>query len=227
MRFRIVIPSAILACFFGVLSMEHLGADEGEWRSLFDGKTLAGWKKYNGQPIEKGWVAEDGQLSLRQGGGGDIITTDEFEDFELEFEWKVQPGGNSGVMYRVKTGDLAPYFSGPEFQILDDARHPDGKNPKTAVGSLYALVAAEGKMVHPPGEWNKGKIVLKNNHLEHWVNGKKVVEIEMHSDQWKELVQNSKFAAWKQFGQSKKGHICLQDHGDPVSFRNLRIRRLD
>lgn len=208
------------------LSQSASAADNEGWIPLFDGKSLDGWKKYNGQPIQSGWVVEDGVLSLKQKGGGDIITEEQFENFELEFEWKITPGGNSGVMYLVKTGDPAPYFSGPEYQILDDAKHRDGKNPKTSAGALYALVAAKDKDVEPVGEWNSSKIVLKNQHLEHWLNGKKVVEIQMHSDKWDELVKNSKFSKWKQFGKAQKGHICLQDHGDPVSFRNLRIRRL-
>jgi hypothetical protein len=184
-------------------------------------------QKYDGQPISKGWVAEDGVLSLKEKGGGDIITEEQYENFELEFDWKIQPGGNSGVMYLVRTGDPAPYFSGPEYQVLDDAKHADGKNPKTAAGSLYALMAAEGKKVNPPGEWNTGKIVLRNKHLEHWVNGKKLIEIEVRGERWNELVKASKFNAWSQFGQADKGHICLQDHGDPVSYRNIRIRQLE
>lgn len=202
-------------------------ADKDGWIMLFDGKSLDGWTKYNGQPIKSGWVAEEGVLSLKQKGGGDIITKEQFENFELEFEWKITPGGNSGVMYLVQTGDRAPYFSGPEYQVLDDAKHRDGKNPKTSAGALYALVAADGKKIHPVGEWNTAKIVLKNRHLEHWVNGKKVVDIEVQGDKWNELVKNSKFNKWTQFGKAQKGHICLQDHGDPVSYRKIRIRRLE
>ncbi len=229
MRFSFVLLAG-LALFAGLgLTDMSRAADREGWIKLLDGKSLDGWKKYDGKPLinGKGWVADDGVLSLREKGGGDIITRDQFENFELEFDWKVEPGSNSGVMYLVKTGDPAPYYSGPEYQILDDARHPDGKNPKTSAAALYALVAPKDKKLNPPGEWNTGKVVLKNGHLEHWLNGKKVLEIQMHSDRWKKLVENSKFNQWKQFAQAQKGHICLQDHGDPVSFKNLRIRRLE
>lgn len=195
------------------------------WVSLFDGKTTDGWLTYRGKPIERGWVVEDGTL-YRSGMGGDIITAEQFDNFELEFDWKVAEGSNSGVMYRVRQGDIASYFSGPEYQVLDDEKHKDGGNPKTSAGSLYALVAAEGKELKPVGEWNSARIVLRGNHLEHWLNGKKVVEIEIHSDDWNKLVAESKFAKWKRFGNEPTGHICLQDHGDPVWYRNIRIRRL-
>jgi hypothetical protein len=228
MNIRFGVFAAVLMgfCACGLTEPVH-AADEDGWVKLFDGETLKGWKKYDGKPISKGWVAEEGVLSLKEKGGGDIITEEQYENFELEFDWKIQPGGNSGVMYLVRTGDPAPYFSGPEYQVLDDAKHADGKNPKTAAGSLYALMAAEGKKVNPPGEWNTGKIVLRNKHLEHWVNGKKLIEIEVRGERWNELVKASKFNAWSQFGQADKGHICLQDHGDPVSYRNIRIRQLE
>lgn len=221
-----LLVAALTAVLSTSLSQATFAADKDGWMALFDGQSLDGWTKYNGQPVRSGWVAEDGVLSLKKKGGGDIITKEEFENFELEFDWKITPGGNSGVMYLVRTGDPAPYFSGPEYQVLDDAKHRDGKNPKTSAGSLYALVAAKGKELKPVGEWNTAKIVLNNHHLEHWLNGKKVVDIQVGGDKWNELVKNSKFKAWSQFGKADKGHICLQDHGDPVSYRNLRIRRL-
>lgn len=193
---------------------------------LFDGKSLDAWRGYKNEAIGAAWVVEDGALHLSKGGGGDIISKAEFEDFELELEWKVAPGANSGVMYRVRLGDGAPYFSGPEYQILDDAKHADGKNPKTSAGSLYALVAADGKELKPVGEWNTTKIVIKGNQLEHWLNGKKVVDIEIGGESWNKLVEGSKFKSWTQFGKSPKGHICLQDHGDKVWYRNIRVTKL-
>lgn len=212
--------SLLLACSVGTAE------EKGGWISLFDGKSLKGWRKYNGKEPGRAWVAEDGVLHLKQRGGGTIISEQQFGDFELQLEWKVAKGSNSGIMYRVREGDRAPYFSGPEYQILDDANHRDGKNPKTSAGSLYALVAPEGKELKPVGEWNTCRIVLKGSHLEHWLNGKKVVEIEMHSPKWESLVKASKFAKWKPFGTVKKGHIAIQDHGDPVWFRSIRIRAL-
>ncbi len=202
------------------------GADAQDTVTLFDGKSLDAFRGYKCDKPGDAWVVEDGTLHLSKGGAGDIVTKEEFQDFELELEWKVADGSNSGIMYRVRLGDDAPYFSGPEYQILDDSKHADGKNPKTAAGSLYALIAAEGKELKPVGEWNSTKIVLKGSHLEHWLNGKKVVETEISGDKWNELVAGSKFKSWSQFGKSPKGHVCLQDHGDKVWYRNIRVKKL-
>lgn len=202
-------------------------ATAGEWQSLFDGRSLDGWKSYQPGPIGDEWVAENGTLHLTRGGGGDIITEDTWKNFELEFEWQISPGGNSGVMYRVRTGDKRPYFSGPEYQLLDDSTLGKGGNQKHSTGALYALVAPENKTLNPPGEWNAGKIVLRDNHLEHWVNGAKVVETTIGDDNWAAMVADSKFRQWPQFGTTDEGHVCLQDHGNEVRFRNLRIRSLD
>ena len=157
-------------------------------------------------------------------GGGDIVTANTYRDFDLRFEWKVREGANSGVMYRVSLGDAAPYMSGPEYQILDDDRHPDGRNPKTSAASLYALYVPEGKELKPVGQWNTSRIVLRGHNVQHWVNGKKVVDVDMSSDEWQELVAKSKFSGWEKFGKNASGHIVFQDHGDPVWYRNLRIK---
>ena len=159
-------------------------------------------------------------------GGGDIMTKQKFENFELTFSWKVTEGANSGVMYRVTTGDGAPYFSGPEYQILDDSKHRDGKNKLTSSASLYALYIPEGKTEKPVGQWNLAKIVIKGQNVEHWLNGKQVVSAEIGSDDWKERVNNSKFKSWKKFAASKVGHICFQDHGDKVWFKDIRVTKL-
>jgi 3-keto-disaccharide hydrolase len=198
-----------------------------DWQSLFDGKSLSGWKSYKSATIGDAWVIDNGTLHLSHRGGGDIITEQTWADFEFEFEWKISEGGNSGVMYRVRVGDKAPYMSGPEYQLLDDGRHRDGKNPNTASASLYAMIAPTGRKLNPVGEWNSAKIVLRNNQLQHWVNGVKVVETTMGDDTWEAMVKDSKFKTWPQFGKSARGHLCLQDHGDKVWFRNLRIRELN
>lgn len=209
---------------FGLAPAGAEAAEDG-WITLFDGKSTDGWIKYSGGgPVTKPWVVEDGALVLTAGGGGDIATAEQFDDFELELEWKVTPGANSGIMYRVRGGDPAPYLSGPEYQILDDDKHADGRNPKTSAGSLYALIAPENKRLKPVGEWNATRIVLKGNHLEHWLNGEKVVETEMAGEAWDALVAGSKFNSWKQFAKSPRGHVVLQDHGDKVAYRNIRIR---
>lgn len=200
-------------------------ADDG-FVSLFDGKSLDQWRGYKNEAVGAGWKIDGDSLHFDGSGGGDIITKQEFSDFELVFEWRVTAKGNSGVMYRVSMGDPAPYLSGPEYQILDNDGHPDGQRPITSAASLYAMVVPEGAQPKPIGEWNEGKIRLVNNQLEHWLNGKKVVSIEVNSDDWKKRKEASKFKDWDKFGANAKGHICLQDHGDPIWFRNLKIREI-
>lgn len=201
-------------------------ADDG-FVKLFDGKTTDGWRGYFQEKVGSGWKVVDGALMFDGSGGGDIATVKEYGNFILKFEWKVEPGSNSGVMYRVSLGDRAPYFSGPEYQILDDERHRDGKNPLTSAGSLYALYAPQDKKLMKVGEWNTGKIVLDGSRVEHWLNGKKVVEADLASKEWQEKVAASKFAKWEKFGKNSSGHIVLQDHGDKVWYRNIEIKVLE
>ena len=192
--------------------------------TLFDGTDLSSFRGYKGEDVPSGWKVVDGNLMFDASARGDIVTKEQFEDFELQFEWKVSSGANSGVMYRVTLGDGAPYFSGPEYQILDNDRHRDGKNPKTSAASIYAMVAPQGKSPKPVGEWNSAKIVLNHDRLEHWLNGSMVASSVIGSDSWKELKNGSKFKTWEKFGASSTGHIAFQDHGDKVWFRNIRIR---
>jgi hypothetical protein len=192
------------------------------WRLLFDGVSLDGWRGYDSEQVE-GWRAEDGTL-YRFGGGGDIMTVEEFENFELSLEWKVSPGGNSGIMYLGATGSRYMYHSAPEYQVLDDAEHVDGADPLTSSGANYALHAAPRGVVRPAGEWNQARIVVQDRHVEHWLNGEKVVEYVLGSPEWKELVANSKFVQWPEYGQARTGHIGLQDHGNPVWYRDIKIR---
>lgn len=192
--------------------------------TLFDGKTLDGFRGYKTEEIGSGWKVVDGMLHFDGTGGGDIITTKTFKNFELSFEWKISEAGNSGVMYRVTLGDAAPYLSGIEYQILDNEKHPDGKNRTTCAASLYALYPPADKVPYEVGEWNTSKIVVNGNRIEHWLNGDKVVEAEIGSDEWKEKVAASKFATWTKFGKSPEGHIAFQDHGNPVWYRNIKIK---
>lgn len=196
------------------------------FKLLFDGKTTEGWRGFRKPELPKSFAVTEGTLS-RVAGGGDIITTDQFGNFELRLQWKVSPGANSGIMYHVSEEELAPYATGPEYQVLDNAKHADGKNPKTSAASCYALYAPTKDVCRPVGEWNDTVIIIKDGKVEHWLNGEKVVEFDKNSDAWKELVAGSKFKTMKKFGTTSKGHICLQDHGDPVSFRNIRIKVLD
>lgn len=197
----------------------------GEWRSLFDGTTMTGWRGYRGTGAPAGWEAVNGELT-RVGAGGDIVTTDQFEDFELELEWKVAPGGNSGIMYRVTETAENSYETGPEMQVLDDSGHADGRSRLTSAGSAYGLYPAPEGVVKPAGEWNAVRIVVDGSRVEHWLNGRKVVEYELGSADWEAKVKASKFAEWPGYGRAPRGHIALQDHGDRVAYRNIRIREL-
>lgn len=197
----------------------------GDWIPLFDGKSFEGWRTKTGKPVTVGWQVTDGVIH-RSGIGGDIVTAGEWANFELEFEWKVAKGANSGVKYRV--GEYAPAGRdiGPEYQILDDDGHSNGKNPKTSAGALYDLVpAAANKQLRPVGEWNQSRIVARGKHLEHWLNGEKVVEVDLGGDEWRAALAASKFKAAPDFA-TRKGRILLQDHGDEAWFRGLRLREL-
>lgn len=195
------------------------------WRSLFDGRTLAGWRAYRGTSAPKGWRVVDGLL-VRESEGGDIVTTEVFRDFELELDWMVRDGGNSGIMYRVAEDTENGYETGPEMQVLDDAKHADGKSRLTAAGALYGLYPAPEGVVKPAGEWNHARIVVRGNHVEHWLNGVKTAEAEMNSPEWNEKVAASKFREWPGYAKAREGRILLQDHGDWVAYRNIRIRPL-
>ena len=195
------------------------------WRLLFDGTSTAGWRGYKATSVPSGWQASGGSLT-RVGGGGDIITTEKFRDFDLMLEWKVGPGGNSGVMYRVTEDNEATYHSGPEMQVLDDAAHHDGKEPLTSAGALYGLYAAPRGIVKPAGQWNQARVVVKGNHVEHWLNGVKVVDAEMWGPDWDKRHKASKFVEWPPYARAREGHIALQDHGDRVEFRNIKIKVL-
>lgn len=195
------------------------------WKLLFDGKTLEGWKGYRKDKPGEGWKAVDGVLTL-DGKGGDICTTEEFADFELHADWKISAGGNSGIMYRVAETKGAPYETGPEYQVLDDERNGDGKNPLTSAGSIYAVYAPAKKVVKPANEWNHTKIVVKGAHIEHWLNGEKICEAEVGSDDWNARIAKSKWAKVTSYAKESKGKIDLQDHGSKVEFKNLKILSL-
>ncbi len=195
------------------------------WRLLFDGKTTAGWRGYKQQGMPEGWQVVDGALT-RVGQAGDIVTVEQFQDFELTLEWMVEPGGNSGIFFRASEDTDWIYQNAPEMQVLDDAAHQDGLQRETAAGSNYALHPAPEGVVKPAGEWNSVRIVVRGNHVEQWMNGVKVVEYELGSADWEQRVANSKFSAWPRYGRNPRGHIGLQDHGDRVAFRNIKIREL-
>lgn len=195
------------------------------WRSLFDGKTADAWRGFKSDRLPDGWQVVDGALT-RVAHAGDIVTREQFRDFELALEWKVAPGGNSGVFYRVAEAPELEWVwqSGPEAQVLDDAGHGDGLRPETSAGACYGLYPAPRGVVRPAGEWNEMRIVVEGNDVEHWLNGRKVVEYGLGSADWEERVRRSKFADLPRYGRVPRGHIALQDHGDWVAYRNIRIR---
>jgi hypothetical protein len=195
------------------------------WKLLFDGKSLAGWRGYTSEKPPTGWRASNGEL-IRDGEGGDLMTADQYGDFDLRFEWKVTENGNSGVIYRIAATEEFPWQTGPEYQILHNAGHRDGKNPITSAASNYAVNPPSRDVTKPVGEWNEGRLVARGNVIEHWLNGVKVVEYEIGSADWEARVKASKFAKLKDYGRIKRGYIALQDHGDLVSYRNIKIRPL-
>ena len=199
----------------------------GQYKILFDGTSLDAWRGYADETVGKGWKIVDGALLFDGSGGGDLVTKEEFGDFELSFDWRVPAGSNSGVMYRVGLGDEAPYLTGPEYQILDDGGHADGKNPLTSAASLYGLYVPENKCLNPLCCWNSAKIVAQGNRIEHWLNGTKVLEAEIGSDTWIERIQNSKFKKWTKFATLPSGRICLQDHGNETWYRHITIQVFD
>ncbi len=193
------------------------------WKLLFDGRSLAGWQNFRKTGVPQGWEAIDGAL-VRCSQGGDIVTVAEFQDFELALEWRIPRAANSGVFFHVEDAGSYVWESGPEMQVLDNDAHPDGKNPLTSAGSNYALHAPERDLTRPVGMWNEARLIVKGPHVEHWLNGEKTIEYELWAPEWKSAVAASKFAAMPRYGQAKTGRIALQDHGDRVEFRNVKLR---
>ena len=191
------------------------------WRLLFDGKDLKGWRGFKAAAPDKGWTVTDGVLGPDPKTSKDVISKAEYENFELKFEWRISPQGNSGVMYHVVEKGDETYESGPEYQILDNA-HPTFPNQKAA--GLFALIAPSKDVTKAPGEWNEGLIRVDHGKVQHWLNGEKVTEYDLNSAELKAKIAASKFNAWPQFAASPTGHIALQCHGDAVGFRNIKVR---
>jgi uncharacterized protein YbdZ (MbtH family) len=193
------------------------------WKLLFDGKTTTGWRGFRQQNVPAGWQVVNGALT-RTGRGGDLITIDQFGSFELALEWQIAEGGNSGIMFRVSEEGNATYHTGPELQVLDNHRHPDGKSPLTSAGSCYGLYAPSADVTRPVGSWNQVRLLVRGNYVEHWLNGTRVVQYELFSPEWETRVAESKFKQWPKFGRVPRGHLALQEHGARVAYRNIRIR---
>jgi Domain of Unknown Function (DUF1080) len=195
-------------------------------RILFDGKSLDAWRGYKTETVPAGWRIQDGALT-KDAQVPDIVSRDEFADFELELEWKIGEGGNSGIFYRGTEEYDRIYWSAPEYQLLDDLKGADNKSRLTCSGSVYALYPAPAGHLKPVGEFNTARIVARGAHVEHWLNNTKLLEYELWSPDWEAKVKASKFAAYPKFGRAKRGRIALQgDHAGVLAFRNIRIREL-
>jgi hypothetical protein len=203
------------------------------WILLFDGQSFEGWRGFGMDNVPSKWVIDEDAIHFAPAegaGGGDIITTAAFESFELAFDWKIGECGNSGVFFHVvEEGFDRVWRTGPEYQILDNACHPDALNgPDRYAGANYALHPPDGiDDASTAGEWHRSRIVVDGARVEHWLNDRKVVEYELWSDVWNQLVAASKFNTMPEYGQMRRGHIALQDHSDPVWFRNIRVRPLE
>jgi hypothetical protein len=196
------------------------------WRPLFDGTNTSAWRGYRSQTFPAGWRIVDGVLTKSEA-VGDIITKDQFENFQLALDWKLSAKGNAGIFYRGTEEYDHIYWSAPEYQLLDDAGHEDAKNRLTAAGANYSITPAPAGIVKPAGEWNSTLIVVNGNTVQHWLNGQKLLEYEIGSPDWVTKVKASKFNDYPNYGRAKRGHIAIQgDHEGTLSLRNIRIREL-
>ena len=193
------------------------------WKLLFDGKSLEAWRGFKAEAPDAGWRIEDGAFGPDPKASRDLLSRDQFGSFELSFDWKISPKGNSGVMYHVTEAGGETYHSGPEYQVLDNSR---GERPLQRAGALYDLYAPTEDATKPVGEFNQSRLIVNGSKVEHWLNGKKVAAYDLSSPEFKAKVAASKFKAWPEFAASPSGHIAIQNHGDPVWYRNVKVRAL-
>ncbi len=198
------------------------------WVLLFDGTTMNGWRTYKNQQTDD-WDVKNGEMYCKMEGvtkRADMITTKTYENFELQIDWKIAPKENSGIIYMVTEENGATYESGPEYQLIDDLGYPEKISDKQLSGANYDMQAPNAKVAKPAGEYNHAKIIVNKGHVEHWLNGTKVVEYKLWSPEWEKQKANSKWKDVKPYGMSKSGHIALQDHGGGVAFKNIKLRPL-
>jgi len=227
-----VVATTALLSFYSIRKSEDNTLTKKEkkagWILLFDGKTMNGWKTYQGKEQE-GWTIANGELFCKEDGvkkRADLITAEMYENYELLFDWKISPKHNSGLVYRCTEENGASYESGPEYQLIDDVGYPSKLSDKQLSGANYDMNPPTSKLVKPVGEFNQAKIVVNKAHVEHWLNGVKVVEYELWSPEWEKTKAGSKWKDVKPYGMSKTGYIALQDHGGGVSFKNIKLRKL-
>ena len=200
--------------------------DEAGWRPLFDGKSMTGWRGYQSQAVPDGWRVAAGILQ-KDKPVGDIISVEQFGDFEVEFEWRIAEGGNSGIFYRGTEEYDKVYWSATEYQLLDDEKAADGKSRLTSAGAAHSLYPSPAGHLAPVGQWNVTRIVAKGTHVEHWLNGFKLLEYEVLSADWEARVAASKFKPYPNYGRSMRGHFSIQgDHLGALAFRTIRVREL-
>lgn len=232
-----LILSATLALGISACTQPHNTLTSAEiadgWQLLFDGQTLNGWRDYNGTTLTKPWHAVNGCIQA-QGAGSDsdgyIVTERQYENFELTWDWKLSPGGNSGILYHVveRPQFAVPYVTGPEYQLIDEPGFPEPLEEWQKLGVDYAMYLPDKTLmqVNPAGQWNNSKIIFDNGHVEHWLNGVKILHFDAWTDDWFARKNSGKWAHAPEYGLARKGVICLQDHGYPASFRNIKIREL-
>lgn len=224
---KLVLTTLVAFCLVSGCSTTAQNETKSGWKVLFDGKSTDAFRGFRQTSFPtNSWVVDGGALKSLPKAQVDLITHELYESFELELEWKVAREANSGIMFHISEQESETYMSGPEMQVVDDANTEDGANPKTSAGSLYDLIAPRNKKCHPAGEWNRVRLIVQGNHVEHWMNGAKILEYELGSESLKVLIAGSKFKAWPRFGREQTGYIALQNHGNSVWFRNIRVRRL-
>ena len=220
---KFLIPVIFLFAFY------DLSSGQDNWISLFDGQSMTGWRFFKNRE-NNSWEIKEGTLHCKSESAADnradFVTKGKYKDFELSLQWKIAKGSNSGIMYRVSEKYDAPYLTGPEYQLIDDRGYPEALTPKQKTGADYDMMPAGNSPIKPAGEWNQTKILVKGNHVEHWLNGVKLFEFEQFSDEWLKRKENSKWKDAKGYGAVKKGYICLQDHGGEIWFKEIQIRKL-
>jgi len=222
----------VCGAFIVALALAPLGAQGDGFKPLFDGKTLDGWRGYKkADASDTRWKVESGLVTLdaKDGkdtrGGRDIISSSTYDQFDLRWDWKVAPGGNSGLKYFVLEDQTSAI--GHEYQMIDDERHADAKiGPHRQTAAFYDVLPAADRPLKPAGEWNSSQVIVKGKHVEHWLNGKRVLQYELDSPELSAAIAKSKFKDIARFGKLQKGHILIQDHGDQVTYRNVRIKPL-